>query len=264
MPATLPDPTSTTQASASEHSLYTTNRRFYDGLWSHARLVEPERFNTWPLIQTLLPAAPRRLEIAPGLRPRLPVAGTRFADISPPALEQLKARGGETVAASVTALPYPDRQFDLLCAFDIVEHVEDDRAALDELARVAADTATLILSVPLHPALWTPFDALVGHYRRYEPADILDKLAARGFEVTHSALYGMKPRSSRVVDIGMWFLEHHRERAMWWYNRVGMPLSVRFQKPLQLQTGLIDMADVGEVLLVCRKMRRSGPGGKTD
>lgn len=244
--------TSSSRAST-EHKIYHANRRFYDGLWSQARLVEPERFNTWPLVQSLLPSGLQRLEIAPGLRPRLPIAGTRFVDISAPALQQLHRQGGHTVAASATALPFANRQFDLLCAFDIIEHVADDLRALAELARVATPGAALILSVPLHPALWTSFDSLVGHYRRYEPDDILAKLNHCGFELTHSALYGMKPKSSRLVNLGMWFLEHHRERAMWWYNRVGMPLGVRLQKPLQLEQGLLDTSQAGEVLLLCRR-----------
>jgi hypothetical protein len=61
------------------------NRSFYDGLWSGARLVAPERFNTWPLVRSLLAPQQRRLEVAPGLRPRLPLAGTHFVDISAPA-----------------------------------------------------------------------------------------------------------------------------------------------------------------------------------
>src|SRR5579871_665287 len=44
------------------------NRRFYDLLWSGSRLVQPERFNTWSLVQSLLPASGRRLEVAPGLQ----------------------------------------------------------------------------------------------------------------------------------------------------------------------------------------------------
>jgi hypothetical protein len=51
----------------------------------------------------------------------------------------------------------------------------------------------------------------------------------------------------------MWLLRHRRARAMWWYNRVIMPLGARFQKPLALAEGLIDTAQVGEILLVCRR-----------
>jgi len=99
-------------------------------------------------------------------------------------------------------------------------------------------------------------DDFVGHRRRYEPEDLKANLARHGFTVERSAVFGMKPRSSRLVDLGMWFLLHQGKRAMRLYNRVLMPLGVRFQKPLALAEGLIDTAEVGEVLLLCR--RRSG------
>jgi SAM-dependent methyltransferase len=234
-------------------ALLQVNRRFYDPLWTDARLVEPQRFNTWPLVCSLVAPSQPRLEVAPGLRPRLPLDGTHFVDISPPAVAKLRMRGANAVVALVSALPFPDRVFELVCAFDIVEHVDDDDAILSELSRVAAANAPLLLSVPLHPGRWTAFDDFVGHRRRYEPQRLLAKLAEHGFSVEQSAVYGMRPESSRVVDVGMWFLTHRRERAMWWYNRVFMPLSVRFQKKLALAPGLLDTDRVDEVLLVCRK-----------
>ena len=64
--------------SRNETGLTETNRRFYDGLWSRAKLVEPQRFNTWPLVAELCANAEHRLEIAPGLCPRLPLSATVF------------------------------------------------------------------------------------------------------------------------------------------------------------------------------------------
>ena len=246
--------TGTADAAPDEQRLLGVNRRYYDSLWSGARLVEPHRFNTWPLVQSLLGTG-RRLEVAPGLRPRLPLEETCFVDISRPALSTLRARGAWSVHAQVTALPFADTSFDLVCAFDIVEHVEDDDAALDELTRVAAAGAVLLISVPLHPARWTAFDDFVGHRRRYEPDGLRAKLSEHGLEVERSAVYGMQPRSSRLLDMGMWWLVNHRERALWWYNRAFMPLGLRFQKQLEFGAGLIDTDRVDEVLLVCRKSR---------
>lgn len=237
----------------SDAELLEANRNFYDPLWRDAQLVGPERFNTWPLVQALVAQSPRRLEVAPGLRPRLPIAGTQFVDISEPALARLHAHGGHTVLGQITAIPFPDRAFDLVCALDIVEHVDDEDGALSELSRVAAPGAVFLLSVPLHPAQWTAFDDFVGHCRRYEPQRLRSKLAEHGFAVEQSAIYGMQPKSSRLLDLGMWFLVHRRERAMWWYNRVFMPLGLRFQKKLALVPGMIDDADVAEIILVCRK-----------
>ena len=123
----------------SPRELVDDNRRFYDSLWSGCRLVEPDRFNTWPLVQSLLPSeGGLRLEVAPGLRPRLPIESTQFVDISAPALKLLSERGGRVTLGEVTALPFPDATFDLVCALDIIEHVDDDDTALSEISRVLA------------------------------------------------------------------------------------------------------------------------------
>jgi SAM-dependent methyltransferase len=234
-------------------ALLEANRHYYDSLWSGARLVEPQRFNTWPLVQSVLPPGGTQLEVAPGLRPRLPLENTHFVDISEPALAKLRERGASVTLSQVTSLPFADHSFDLVCALDIVEHVEDDAGALSEITRVARPGATLLLSVPLHPARWTPFDDFVGHRRRYEPAHLSVKLAAHGLMVEQSAIFGMQPRSSRLLDLGMWWLTHHRERALWWYNRAFMPLGLRFQQPLELKAGMIPSDDVDEIIMVCRR-----------
>ena len=229
------------------------NRSFYDALWRDTSLVEPHRFNTWPLVSSLVSKSQRRLEVAPGLRPRLPLEGTHFLDASAPAVAKLRNRGADAVRGSVTELPFADGAFDLVCALDIVEHVDDDDKAWSELSRVTAAGTILLVSVPLHPSHWTAFDDFVGHRRRYEPDGLRARLAQSGFSVERSAIFGMQPKSSRLVDLGMWFLVHRRKRAMWCYNNLFMPLGVHFQRKLLLAPGMIDMEGVDEVLLVCRK-----------
>lgn len=229
------------------------NRRFYDPLWIDAHLIEPERFNTWPLVCSLVSPSRPRLEVAPGLRPRLPLKETHFVDISEPAVAKLRACGANAVLGLVSSLPFADGAFDLVCALDIVEHVDNEDGAFSELSRVAAPGAAFLLSVPLHPSQWSAFDEFVGHRRRYEPERLLAKLRENSFTVEQSAIYGMKPKSSRLLDLGMWFLTHRRKKAMWWYSYVFMPLGVRFQKKLALSPNMIDTGMVSEALLVCRK-----------
>jgi SAM-dependent methyltransferase len=247
----------TSPSGSGDRDLREINRRFYDPLWSDARLVEPERFNTWPMVQSLVSPRHPRLEIAPGLRPRLPMEGTYFVDVSAPAVAKLRERGASAVMGLVSALPFPDGAFNPVCALDIIEHVEDEDAALSEITRVAAPGGALLLSVPLHPEYWTSFDDLVGHRRRYEPDRLLAKLAQHGLAVERSAVYGMKPKSSALVDLGMRLLEQHRDRAMWWYRNLLMPLSLRFQKTLEFCPGLVPTEQVDEILLVCRKTGRA-------
>jgi len=234
------------------------NRRFYDALWSASYVVSPQRFNTWPLLSTLAASATARLEIGPGLHPRLPVAGTHFVDVSRPALSRLRARAGLTTLGDITALPFPDCSFDLMCAFDIVEHVEDDRRAFRELGRVARDGAAVIFSVPLDPARWSAFDALVGHVRRYDPDDLLALLGEHALALEQSAAFGMEPRSGWLLDFAVWGLTRRRVQAMRWYNKLFLPLGLLLHRRLACAPGLIDVTKVDEILLVCRRGERRG------
>ena len=240
-------------ATAPAADLLDVNRRYYDSLWRDTRLVEPHRFNTWPLVQSLVATSRQRLEVAPGLRPRLPIAQTQFVDISPPALRALAHKGGYVAQAEISALPFADSTFDLVCAFDIIEHVEDHVRALSELYRVTTPGGMMLLSMPLHASHWTAFDELVGHCRRYDPVELQAMLTRQGLSVRQSGVYGMQPKSSRLLDLGIWWMKKDREKAMWWYNHIFMPLGVLFQKPLRLLPGMIDTTLVDEIVMVCQK-----------
>ena len=233
--------------------LATRNRAFYDTLWSETYLVRPERFNTWPAIAPLLGTSAARLEVGTGLRPRLPLAGTHFLDASPPAIERLKSRGGIAQLGDITALPFEDRRFDLVAAFDVIEHVADEHRVFAELTRVLKTNGTLVFSVPLHPAHWTVFDDYVGHARRYQPAALQELIATNGLVVEKSAVFGMQPNNPRMLSYGIKVLTEHRVAATRWYNWIFLPLGILFQKRLKFVDGLIDLSGVYEVLLVCRR-----------
>ncbi len=239
-----------------------TNRAFYDALWTRAHLQRPERFNTWPLVSGLLPSSAARLEIGPGLRPRLPVAGTHFLDLSAPAVERLNASGGFATQSKSgrSELPFQDQQFDLVCACDVIEHVSDDRRLFSEVSRVLKDGGVFLCSVPIFAALWSDFDDWVGHARRYEPAELCAVLAENGFKVEKSTAYGMQSPNNWWVRQGQWWLKKHPDWAMFWYNWVGMPVALRFQKPMTFASGVIDTTGVDELMLVCRRVNRQSVG----
>ncbi len=231
-------------------SLAAYNRDFYDRLWNQAHLIAPQHFNTWPLVRELARAGRSRLEIGPGLRPRLPLPGTHFVDLSPAAVAKLRGAGGQAQVGTATALPGADASYDLVCALDIVEHIADADAALREMARVIRPGGRLLFSAPLHPDRWTSFDRTVGHARRFDPAELEARLAHHGFAIEASAAYGMQPRASWLLDFGMWCLEMHRAQAMWFYSHIFMPFALRKQPALQLEPGF-SAAAADEVLLLC-------------
>jgi len=239
-------------------TLVAKNSEFYNAFWSKTYLTRPEHFNTWPLISALLPAAPLRLEIGPGLRPRLPIMGTHFLDISPLVVARLNARGGIAQCGEITALPFPEGRFDLVIACDVVEHVEDDRRVFAELTRVLKPDGRLIFSVPLHPARWTAFDDYVGHARRYEPSALQELIANHGLVVEKSAAFGMQSNNPRLLRFAVQGLTRHHSAAVRWYNWLFFPLGMLLQKRLRFADGLMNLTNVHEALLVCRRSQTQG------
>ena len=70
-----------------------------------------------------------------------------------------------------------------LALFDVLEHIDDDEGALRWMHSVLEPGGALVLTVPAHPRLFGPADRLAHHRRRYTRRELLDKLAAAGFEV---------------------------------------------------------------------------------
>ena len=73
----------------------------------------------------------------------------------------------EFINASITELPFPDHSFDLVCAFDVIEHVEDDVKAVSEMYRVCSPGGMVAVTVPAFQSLWSKHDEINHHKRRY-------------------------------------------------------------------------------------------------
>jgi ubiquinone/menaquinone biosynthesis C-methylase UbiE len=71
------------------------------------------------------------------------------------------------INASVTDLPFGDKSFDLVCAFDIIEHVDDDSLAVSEMIRVCQTNGFVFITVPAYMGLWSSHDEINHHKRRY-------------------------------------------------------------------------------------------------
>ena len=71
------------------------------------------------------------------------------------------------IHGSITELPFENNSFDLVCAFDVVEHVQDDLLAVRELHRVCRPGGYTFTTVPTFQALWSEHDVINEHVRRY-------------------------------------------------------------------------------------------------
>jgi SAM-dependent methyltransferase len=96
---------------------------------------------------------------------------------------------GEGVCGSALALPFADESFDVVSAFDVVEHCEPESRALDELTRVLRPGGRLLLSVPAYQWAWSDHDVQAGHYRRYTRRRLVAAVNRTGVE-TRRATYG--------------------------------------------------------------------------
>jgi SAM-dependent methyltransferase len=93
------------------------------------------------------------------------------------------------ICGSVLALPFADASFEVVSAFDVVEHCDPEKAALEELHRVLQPGGRLLLSVPAYQWAWSDHDVANGHHRRYTRPRAVEAVTASGFEVLRST-YG--------------------------------------------------------------------------
>ena len=75
--------------------------------------------------------------------------------------------GLEVIHGSILDLPCDDVVFDLVCAFDVIEHVEDHETAVAEMRRVTRPDGVIFVTVPAYRWLWSEHDDINHHCRRY-------------------------------------------------------------------------------------------------
>ena len=97
--------------------------------------------------------------------------------------EVASRRGLATLRSDATKLPLADDSVDLVMAFDLLEHLADDDAAVAEVHRVLKPGGTYLVAVPADPRLWSSHDEAVDHVRRYTRDGLLSLLERGGFEI---------------------------------------------------------------------------------
>ena len=127
------------------------------------------------------------LELGCGISPVLKLSKqVIWTDLSWRALAFLRkgAKKNENppvVASDATRLPFRDGSLDGVVCSEVIEHIEKDDEALDEISRTLAPRGLLFLTCPIHPRYFGFDDELVGHYRRYEIHPLMQRLEERGF-----------------------------------------------------------------------------------
>ena len=124
-----------------------------------------------------LPKVAKLLEIGCGTGHNLPMLGefgqVEALEVDPIARGMAEKRLGRTVLSSpLPALEgVPDATYDMVAALDVVEHIPDDKAALEGISRVLKPGGKLLMTVPAHQWMWSAHDVVNHHQRRYSKRD---------------------------------------------------------------------------------------------
>lgn len=96
----------------------------------------------------------------------------------------------ELLQADARSIPFRDA-FDLVGAFDVLEHVAEDEAVIAIVRASLVKGGVFLAAVPQHPGLWSAADDVGHHVRRYERRELDRKISAGGFEVVFSTSYAV-------------------------------------------------------------------------
>jgi SAM-dependent methyltransferase len=113
------------------------------------------------------------------------------SDLHPSGLAHARSRlpkGVEFVQMDARVIPAVDA-FDLIGAYDIVEHVPEDEVAMSALRSAISTGGGAIVAVPQHPWLWSRSDEVARHQRRYRLGELEAKLERSGFEILFSSSF---------------------------------------------------------------------------
>lgn len=133
--------------------------------------------------------------LAPGLNLyTLYPSGLKLCGLDPDPInsERARQRGPWPVyTGTLEQLPpeVRERTFDVICSFDVLEHIEHDEPALAILKKRLKPDGHLVLSVPAYQWMWGRQDVVNMHYRRYTQHDLVTRLSRNGFRVQRSTIF---------------------------------------------------------------------------
>lgn len=115
-----------------------------------------------------------------------PLTPQRYAlDINPDILNYLKEKDPTIITqeGEANSIPFPDHFFNVIFFIDVLEHLDDDLGALQEINRILKEDGYMEISVPAFNCLFGTHDTLYGHKRRYTRKELKNKLEESGFVV---------------------------------------------------------------------------------
>jgi SAM-dependent methyltransferase len=130
------------------------------------------------------------------------------------ALQEIEATRSELsevhfIQTDASVIPF-EAHFDSIAMFDVLEHVREDEKALTQIYKALKPGGKVIITVPQHPWLWSAFDEVADHKRRYTRRDLVTKMEQAGFEIV---------RVTSFMSLLLPLMVMSRRRATTQYNR---------------------------------------------
>lgn len=192
-------------------------------------------------------------------------------DIAEDAVAAARSRlSGNLVAVRVMDVSEVADRFDVVIASEVLEHCEDDSGFLQQLKERIVPGGWLLLTVPAHMNKWGANDDFCGHLRRYERAEIQEKIGRAGFELQQVCSYGvplynlMKPLYDCAIARRMQHGEEVAERTrksggMWLFKRLGLLFRLLFNditlQPFYAMQRLFFASELGNGYFVAARTR---------
>jgi SAM-dependent methyltransferase len=121
-----------------------------------------------------------------GIRQAFPLLSLSASDIQTEGLFYAAQRLSDVTFFQMDARDIPfEAEFDVIGAFDVLEHIADDELVLAQLFQAVKPGGGLMLSVPQHPFLWSFLDEFGHHKRRYTRSELIEKISQAGFEMLY-------------------------------------------------------------------------------
>ena len=148
---------------------------------SRSRLIVWALEKHFPHAQSFLEIGCGTGNVLAALQRRVPrLAGSEFHAEGLPFAAR-RAPGAQLMQMDARRIPFRD-EFDVVGAFDVIEHIEEDQAVLREMHAACRPGGGVMITVPQHAWLWSKRDEIARHQRRYSRRELLAKLAAVGFQ----------------------------------------------------------------------------------
>lgn len=105
---------------------------------------------------------------------------------------------GPLFSNDATTLPF-FRDFDLASLFDVIEHLDDDAGAIQQAATILKPRGCVVVTVPAGQHLWTRYDEVIGHKRRYDRQSLTGVLRKAGLETLYVGYFSCLPLLAQIA-----------------------------------------------------------------